>query len=454
MKAPSIVFQVTWGAVLVAVLSSIFLAASAALTASLLLEAQETRSLEEAFRTFAHSVSHEMEEDRLPPEEAAAEAMEESAPAGYQMEVWRGSRLVAMSPQATRLGPASASGTLSREGWLVRADPIAGGLTLVAGFPKTLALLARRIFFRSLLFSMPPSILLAIGVGLFVGRRATAPLVELTKRVSRIAEIRKLEPSTLGSRPSEVRALEDAFRSLLTGLLDTVSRELEFASNASHELRTPLTAIRLNAERALQDAGEQGRSELAAQIAEIDRMVRLIDSLLVMARDAQEGMPTGEVVNVADLARDVARRTLTGGASPHGTLVDEALVRGDENLLSIAIENLLDNARKFTRPPGTLGMRLVEENGTVRLLVTSPGARITEAEKERIFTRFYRDPETRSAFVGHGLGLPLARHIARLHGGEVACVSGPAEDACFSMELPVWKPSRHVSHGENAPGAS
>lgn len=446
MKGRSIAFQVIGGAVLVAFLSSVTLAATASITARLIWESHERQELEATARAFAHSLAHEETEEGLPPEKAILEAFEESAPPGYQIELWRGATLIAMHPEGSPLGPAAPSPSLRREGWLVRADRVSKDLILVVGFPESMSLWARRVFFRSLLFSMPFSILLAIGVGLFVGHRTTAPLVDFTRRVSRVAEHSRLEPSAARSMPTEVKALEDSFRSLLARLLETVSRELEFAANASHELRTPLTAIRLNAERALQDAGPDGRWELAAQIAEIDRMVRLIDSLLVMARDAKEGITTGEVVNVADLARDVARRVLTADVATQGTLVDEALVRGDENLLSIAIENLLDNARKFTRPPDLVRLSLVEHDGRIRLLVTSPGARIPESRRNRIFERFYRDPETRAAIAGHGLGLPLARHIARLHGGEVTCVSGPDEDACFSMELPGWKPA-HLKTG-------
>src|SRR5262249_15331332 len=137
------------------------------------------------------------------------------------------------------------------------------------------------------------------------------------------------------------------FRRLLARLTESLARELEFAGNASHELRTPLTTIRLHAERAMQDAGAEGRGVLTVQLSEIDRMTRLIDSILVMAREAEAGVPWGEVVNLADLIRALVQRGQFavdwGAAGPP----DEVLVRGDESLLGIAVENLLDNARKF-----------------------------------------------------------------------------------------------------------
>ena len=91
-------------------------------------------------------------------------------------------------------------------------------------------------------------------------------------------------------------------------------------------------------------------------------------------------------------------------------------------------------------------MALAIDSGRVRLTVTSPGARIGERARERLFERFYRAPEARALHPGHGLGLPLARHIARIHGGDVACVSGASEDASFVLDLPCWQPQ----HGETA----
>jgi signal transduction histidine kinase len=83
-----------------------------------------------------------------------------------------------------------------------------------------------------------------------------------------------------------------------------------------------------------------------------------------------------------------------------------------------------------------VSLSLEDQRGRIRLAITTPGGRISEAERDRLFDRFYRGPESRVAHPGHGLGLPLARHIARLHGGDVACVSRPDQDACFELVVP------------------
>src|SRR5205085_2085436 len=130
---------------------------------------------------------------------------------------------------------------------------------------------------------------------------------------------------------------------------------------------------------------------------------------------------------------------------------DEALVRGDEELLSIAIENLLGNAEKYSRSTEPVRLALSEVVGRVELVVSTPGARIGAAERDRLFDRFYRAADARAAEPGHGLGLPLARHVARLHGGDVDCVSRPDEDAAFRLSLPRWSGTPPASGAADAP---
>ena len=130
------------------------------------------------------------------------------------------------------------------------------------------------------------------------------------------------------------------------------------------------------------------------------------------------------------------------GAGGECRFPDEALVRGDEDLIEIAVQNLLENARKFAASPQPIRAILSDEGGLVRLEVTTPGARIAAAQSEQLFDRVDRAPDVRPDRDGHGLGLALARHVARLHGGDVQCVSTESEDARFALQLPAWTADR------------
>jgi len=453
MKRPSLAARVVRGMILVALLSSLALAGASAIISRIMWRSNEEAALSATADALADTVREEMSEEGTPFEEAAPEALKDAAIAGFRLEAWGDGHLLYKRPEGERLGPPEKSDrAYRRDGLLLRALEFPGGGILLVGATDEGERHAFSVFAWSLVLSMPVCLLLAAGVGRIVGRRATRPLLDFTSKVSTLGG--SDAPGTSGTaaipriwtdgrapsrgEPSEIADLDEAFHGLLERLAETVRREMEFAANASHELRTPLTNMRLYAEEALRDATPAGRRAIEDQLREIDRMVRLIDSLLVMARDSQSGLPRGEAVNLADLARDVLSRL--PGEAPDADLPDEAMVRGDEALLGIAVENLLDNARKFTPEGSRARIDLKATADVVRLTVTSPGARVGAGEKESLFERFYRSPEARARRDGHGLGLPLSRHIARLHGGDVACVSQPEEDARFTLDLPAWRP--------------
>ena len=431
----SIVSRVTRGTVLASLITAVTLASAAAVITFWLWRAREQRAVLQTVVALAGAVEREAADEKWSLEQAAPEAVRESGVTGYRIEVWEGERLIAANLPGAPVGPYRLARPPS--GWVIAEKKLDGGLQVLVA-ARTRGAEALRVFGWSLLLATPLCLGVALVIGRIVGRRATQPLVEFKARIVTARPFEPLRAAEIPGAPSEVRELDEAFRALWQGLGEALAREVEFAANASHELRTPLTRIRLHAERATTDAGPVARRELAELAVEVDRMVRLVESLLVLARDVSAGVPRAEVVNLGDAVRSVATRVLGPGRADLAGLPDEALVRGDEELLSIAVENLLDNAGKFSSPDRPVRVCLSEQEGRVRLAVTSPGARITEAERDRLFERFYRAPEARVSRRGHGLGLPLARHIARLHGGEVSCISDASEDAAFELALPPW----------------
>ena len=436
MKTRSLALRFMTGAQVVALLTALAGAASAALFAHDLLEVREKRELRTEAAGLAGAIARELGEVGTS-EMAATEAVRESVTSGHRVEIWRGSELMAASVPGRPLGPPETVDHATSEAWLIQTRTAANGLNVMVASPRERGRAALRIFGLSLVLSAPVCLALAAWVGRVVGRRAAAPLIDFKRRVGQAQPFQDW-PEAKGIEPAqEIVELEAAFRDVWQRLGATVAREREFAANASHELRTPLTRIRLHAERA-QAAPAQAGESLAELVAEVDRMVHLVDSLLVLSRDVSAGIPRAEVVNLADVVGATAQRVFADAGAPELLAPDEALVRGDEALLTIAVENLLENARKFAPPEGRAQVRVQEHDGSVRLSVASPGARIPAGAEARLFERFYRSPEARTTRAGHGLGLPLARHIARLHGGDVRLASEPGADACFELELPSW----------------
>jgi signal transduction histidine kinase len=431
-------WRVTRGMAAVAALSALVLACASAAAAILLWRAEERQELRAEAEAVVLNIRREAKEGRLTLENAAPEALREGAPAGARVEVWSGKRLAAVAGSGPLIGASEIESAETAAQWIVQRRKLPDGLILVVAAPADYARRALRVCVFAFLCASPFCLGAAFLVGRGVARRATRPLIDLQRRIASLSGLEALPPPAENDIPAEVADLEDAFRALWDRLDATVRREREFAANASHELRMPLARIRLLAERARSGSPSDASAALDAQAEEVDRLVRVVESLLVLARDTSAGIPRGEAVNLADVARRVTARVLDGSAG-ECAFPDEALVRGDEDLIEIAVQNLLENARKFAAGDGPVRAAITDVSGQIRLEVTTPGARIAAGECERLFDRFYRAPEVRTHSDGHGLGLALARHVARLHGGDVQCVSAETDDVRFALALPAWR---------------
>jgi signal transduction histidine kinase len=430
--------RVTRGMAAVAALSALVLACASAVAAILLWRAEEKQELRAQADGVAANIRREAHEERLSLEYAVPEALREGAPAAVRVEVWAGDRLAAAAGSGPVIGREEAESAETAAEWIVQRRRMPDGLVVVVAAPANYARRALRVCAFSFLCASPFCLGVAFWVGRNVARRATRPLIDLQSRIGALRGLEPLPPAADGDVPAEVASLEEAFRALWARLDETVRREREFAANASHELRLPLARIRLLAERARSGSPSDASAALDAQADEVDRLVRVVESLLVLARDESAGIPRGEAVNLADVARRVTARVLDGSAG-ECAFPDEALVRGDEDLIEIAVQNLLENARKFAAGDQPVRAAISDVSGQIRLEVTTPGARIAAGQCERLFDRFYRAPEVRTHRDGHGLGLALARHVARLHGGDVQCVSAETDDARFALALPAWR---------------
>ena len=203
----------------------------------------------------------------------------------------------------------------------------------------------------------------------------------------------------------------------------------EFVAHLAHELKAPLHTLSMYTE-ALQDDAEtpeEFQVEAVNVISdEVERLARLINNLLSMAQIEMGTMTLDrQRIKLVDLVRDTTEavsRTARGrDLSFELDLPNEVIpVQVDKELLRIAISNLLTNAIKYTDAGGTITVSVRETNDAVSICVADTGIGIPEEEQSRIFSKFYRvqddDTENRS---GHGLGLPLAQDIVRMHHGSI-----------------------------------
>ena len=232
-----------------------------------------------------------------------------------------------------------------------------------------------------------------------------------------------LSPVSDTGLPDEVRPLVQELNLLFGRVRTAFEAQQHFVADAAHELRTPLAALRLQAQsldRA--DTPEARQVAVSRLTAGIDRATRLVEQLLILARqEATAAEGTAAKTRPVDLA-DLARRTaadLAGVAAAKGVdlglqQADPASVDGQPDALQILLRNLVDNAVKYTPGGGTVDISVLSGAGTVAVQVEDSGPGIPPDERERVFDRFYRVAGSEAA--GSGLGLAIIKAIAERHG--------------------------------------
>ncbi len=258
-------------------------------------------------------------------------------------------------------------------------------------------------------------VLVAVLIGLLVARAAIAPIgrfITATAQVTRsLAKPRRLEETGA----EELRHLAVYFNQTLEALERSVTAQRHLIADASHELRTPLAALRSNIQIFLEAERlpQEDREELQeAIVAEVDDLTQLVSDVLELARGAapSDGV---EAVELDGLVRDAVARTQRRAPGLNFELeIDPTVIMNNPDRVGRAVQNVIDNARKWSAPDGTVAVSL--RDGTLTVRDHGPGFR--EADLPFVFERFYRADAARR-MPGSGLGLAIVKQAAEAHGG-------------------------------------
>ena len=300
-------------------------------------------------------------------------------------------------------------------------------------------------FTSVLLLSTPLILLVATLVGVWLGRRALAPVARITDDARAITERNLSARLAVPESRDELQQLSETLNQMLARIEQSFMRTKQFTADASHELRAPMTLIYTAAQYALRRPRrhEELVESLEKILRESRRTAALIDDLLVLAR-GDAGRETMElaVLDARTLVRDAAEQATAMGAT-HGVRVTvdvdagELPVRANEVTLRRLLLILVDNAVKFTPEGGTVTLRAASDDGTVAISVADTGVGIAADDLAHIFERFWRADKVRSREVsGAGLGLPIAKQIAEQHGARLDVQSEPGRGSLFTVRLP------------------
>ena len=299
---------------------------------------------------------------------------------------------------------------------------------------------------RSILVGVTIAAMIAIVLAsYFIAKSAIDPIERLTSAVAEIGSER-LGRRLKWTRRDEVGRLAGAFDAMLDRLQSAFARERQFISDASHELRTPLTIINANAQM-LQRWGDRDpevmRASLEAIAEESGRLAGMVSGMLTLAKaEAGDAIPKEPLVLerlVDDVVAHARERAAAKGLTieAHHPANASTIVIADAGLLRQLLNNLVDNAIKFTES-GRVDVTVRREDGQAVVDVADTGPGIDAGEADRLFDRFFRgDPSHARAIEGTGLGLAIVRSIARVHGGTVSARVRPEGGSVFTVSLPA-----------------
>lgn len=331
--------------------------------------------------------------------------------------VWQDDKVMMHSDNTDDMPPVPAAEgfsdvTINSEVWRVFALHDPQHKVVVETFEN---LRSRKILQWDILFDvLGPLLVMLPLLGLLFSGAIRLALTSLRNLARQLSTRSPLDLSRLPSEPipRELRPLTKAVNTLLASLEHSLAHEREFIDHAAHELRTPLSALKLQAQMLAKSAKDAESPALINELlASVDRTARLVDQLLLLSRVTQQEIRL-EPVELHDAVKEVIGMYAVRVVDKHINIdfrgEGNLMVSVQPELLRTLIGTILDNAIKYTPPQGDI-LVSIEDN---RLIISDSGEGIPEAERVRVFDRFYRVADTKQA--GSGLGLAIANQIAHL----------------------------------------
>jgi len=285
------------------------------------------------------------------------------------------------------------------------------------------------------------SVLASAFIAIIVTKRGLRPLTQLTQLVARMGPTHLKERVAPGSWPSELQPLAIAFDDMLKRLDDSFTRLSQFSADLAHELRTPVANMMGEAQVALtrDRTAPEYRETIESTIGECERLSRIVDNLLFVARvDAAREPIARKRFDARKAVEKIAAFYQTIGEDHHVTIScnGEGQIYADPDLFERAVGNLLDNALRFTPDRGSIQVAVSKHSNDFEVAISDNGCGVAAEHLPRVFDRFYRAESSRTS-DGAGLGLALVKSIVELHGGSAAIQSQVGQGTTVKLIFPL-----------------
>jgi len=277
-------------------------------------------------------------------------------------------------------------------------------------------------------------------IAIIVTRHGLQPLRQMTQSFGRVGPNHLKEHIGSAGWPRELQPLTIAFDEMLKRLDDSFTRLSQFSADLAHELRTPIANMLGEAQVALtrDRAAAEYRETIESSVAECERLSRIVDNLLFVARvDAAREPIARKQFDARAAVEKIAAFYQTVAEDRHVTIScsgDEQIC-ADPDLFERAVGNLLDNALRFTAEHGSIHIALSKQNSALEVAVSDTGSGIAPEHLPRVFDRFYRAESSRGS-DGAGLGLALVKSIVDLHGGSATIESEIGRGTIVKLTFP------------------
>jgi two-component system, OmpR family, heavy metal sensor histidine kinase CusS len=278
-------------------------------------------------------------------------------------------------------------------------------------------------------------------IAIIVTQRGLQPLREITQSFGRVGPDHLKEHIGSAGWPRELQPLAMAFDQMLTRLDDSFTRLSQFSADLAHELRTPIANMLGEAQVALtrDRTAPEYRETIESTVAECERLSRIVDNLLFVARvDAAREPVAWKRLDARAAVEKIAAFYQTLADDHHITIScsGDGQIYADPDLFERAVGNLLDNALRFTPEHGSIHIALSKHNTDFEVAVSDTGSGIAPEHLPRVFDRFYRAEPSRGS-DGAGLGLALVKSIVELHGGFAKIQSEVGRGTTVTLTFPV-----------------
>ncbi len=283
------------------------------------------------------------------------------------------------------------------------------------------------------------ALVLGLVLAWFLADSLSRPLRKLARTARRVEE-GDLEARAEMTGPSEQREVALAFNDMTERLSTVLAAQREFVANASHQLRTPLTGLRLR----LESAGAKAESpelerELAAAEQEVERLARLLNTLLMLAREGQ-APATGKLVSLGLASKHAHERwearSEQGGHRLKLTQGEDVVAHASQEDLAIVLDNLIENALHYSPRDAAVTIEFGRDGAEAYLAVLDEGPGLAEGEEKALFERFARGSASGGA-SGTGLGLAIVQTLAQRWGGRASLGNRPEGGARAEIRLPA-----------------